>query len=134
MRSVSSENAEQKAADAVRPVPLRSTSLTAKARQSAKLRELRQALIEDGYVGLCKQAAALGIRRSTAWVVLSGRYKASGLTASVIERMMSSPALPPRARAILEDYIEEKSAGLYGHDKKMVRAFRAKLSSVATTE
>jgi hypothetical protein len=44
--------------------------------------------------------------------------------------MMSSGALPPRARAILEVYIDEKFAGLYGHDKKMVRAFRAKLLSL----
>jgi hypothetical protein len=122
------KNAEPEGTRAFRPLPVGSTSVTAKARQSAKLRELRQALIEDGCAGLCKQAAALGIHRSTAWVVLNGMYKASGLSASVIDRMMSSPKLPSQARRILQEYIREKSGGLYGHDQKRVRVFRDKLS------
>jgi hypothetical protein len=117
-----------KAAEASKPHVLSTATATAKARQRDKLRELRQALIDEGCAGLSKQATALGIRRSTAWVVLSGQYKASGLTASVIGRMMSSPQLPPRARRVLQDYIEEKSAGLYGHDKKSVQAFCDKIT------
>jgi hypothetical protein len=126
--AMSSNNAVPKTAGGDPPLPVGSTGAIMKARQGAKLRELRQALIDDGYVGLCSQAAALGIRRSTAWVVLNGRYKTSGLSASIVEQMMASPKLPPRARRVLQDYIAAKSAGLYGYDRKSVRAFQKKLS------
>lgn len=128
MGAIISKNAVPKAAKAAEPPRLGSPSLIMKARQSAKLQELRRALIDDGWVGLCKQAAALGIRRSTAWVVLNGKHKASGLSASIVDRMLTSPELPPRARRVLQEYIEEKSAGIYGHDKKSVRVFRRKMS------
>jgi hypothetical protein len=38
---------------------------------------------------------------------------------------LSSPALPPRARATILTYVEEKLAGLYGHNKKQLRRFEA---------
>ena len=46
-----------------------------KARQSAKLRELRQALMDAGFVRLDKQARVLELSRSTAWTVMSGSHK-----------------------------------------------------------
>jgi hypothetical protein len=126
--AIFSKNSVPIAVKAAEPPDLGSPSLIMKARQSAKLRELRRVLIDDGCVGLCKQAAALGIRRSTAWVVLNGRHKSSGLSALIVDRMLTSPKLPPQARRVLQEYIEEKSAGLYGHDKKSVTVFRRKLS------
>ena len=42
-----------------------------------------------------------------------------------INRMLSSPELPPRARVAILTYIEEKLAGLYGHNKKQLRRFAA---------
>ena len=39
--------------------------------------------------------------------------------------MLSSPALPPRARVTILTYIEEKLAGLYGHNKTQLRRFAA---------
>jgi hypothetical protein len=39
--------------------------------------------------------------------------------------MLSSPELPPRARVTILTYIEEKLAGLYGHNKKQLRLFAA---------
>jgi hypothetical protein len=94
-----------------------------KARQCAKLRDLRQALIDAGFRSLDQQAAALGLCRSTAWVVLQGHHKASGLSAAIASRMMASPRLPQSARTVLLEYIQEKSAGAYGHSGMTVRRF-----------
>src|SRR4051812_39595250 len=65
-----------------------------KGRQCAKIRDLRQALIDAGYQSIDQQAMALGLSRSTAWAVLQGHHKASGLSAGIISRMMASPYLP----------------------------------------
>ena len=51
--------------------------LEMKTRQAAKLREIREALIADGVVGLNKQAATLGLSRSTAWTIVTGIRKAT---------------------------------------------------------
>ena len=102
----------------------------AKARQCAKIGELRQALINAGCVSLDQQAGALGLVRSTAWAVLKGAHKASGLTASVIKRMLVSPTLPQEAKRVIEEYVEEKSAGLYGHRENRLRTFRARLGGL----
>jgi len=98
-----------------------------KAQQSAKIGELRQALLDAGFVPLDHQAAVLGLSRSTAWTVLNGNHKASGLSAAVIKRMLGSPQLPPKARQILVEYIEQKTIGIYGHSKNQVQRFRARL-------
>jgi hypothetical protein len=65
-----------------------------KARQSAKIRELGQALIDAGL----RQADALGLRRSTAWTILKTRHKSTGLSAAIIERMLGSSAPATRTR------------------------------------
>jgi hypothetical protein len=39
--------------------------------------------------------------------------------------MLSSSELPPRARVTILTYIEEKLAGLYGHNKTQLRRFAA---------
>src|ERR1700736_7080805 len=83
-----------------------------KARQSAKIRELGQVLIDVGLRSLDDQANALGLPRSTAWTILKTCHKSYGLSAAVIERMLRSSKLPPRARTILVEYVEEKSFGL----------------------
>ena len=59
-----------------------------------KLAELRAALVTDGYDTAAKQAAVLNLSRSTAWKILKGDHKHSGLTAAVINRMLASPDLP----------------------------------------
>jgi len=104
-----------------------SISATMKAKQSVKIGELRQALRDEGFHPLDQQAAVLGLSRSTAWTVLNGNHKASGLSAAVIKRMLASPQLPPKARQILMEYIEQKTAGSFGHSKHQVQRFRARL-------
>ena len=100
---------------------------TGKTRQTSRIRELGAALAADGLVTLGEQARALGLSRSTAWAVLKANHKASGLAAGTIKQMLSSPALPPRARATILTYVDEKLAGLYGHNKTQLRRFAAGL-------
>jgi len=96
--------------------------LEAKARQAAKLAEIRKALVAAGYDTTRKQAAVLGVYRTTAWVVLN-RDKRNGPSASVIKRILSSPKIPPAVRRKVEEYIQERISGLYGHCVSATRAF-----------
>ena len=105
-----------------------------KGRQCAKIRDLRQALVDAGYQSLDQQAAALGLSRSTAWAVLQGHHKASGLSAAIISRMMASPGLPPSASTVLLEYIKERSAGAYGHNGTQVNRFLRRLNANCATE
>jgi hypothetical protein len=98
-----------------------------KARQSAKIQELRQSLVHDGFVTIDEQARVLALSRSTAWTVMRGNHKCSGLSAATIKRMLSSPLMPPSARMVLLEYVEEKSTGIYGHSKNRLRLFRSQL-------
>jgi len=78
---------------------------------------------------ICGKADALGLSRSTAWNILKTCHKSSGLSAAIIERMLGSSKLPPRARAILVEYVEEKSFGLYGGCRKQQQRFAVRLSN-----
>jgi hypothetical protein len=93
-----------------------------KAWQAAKLAEVREALVAAGYDTTAKQAAILGIGRSTAWVLLN-RDKKSGPSAKVIKRILSSPQVPKEVRLKVEQYVEDKIRGRYGHSKQRTRAF-----------
>jgi hypothetical protein len=98
-----------------------------KARQTAKIAELRHTLLAAGYNSLDDQAAVLKLSRSTTWIILKANHKASGLTASVISRILRSRELPPNARQVVEEYVAEKLAGAYGHSRHRLRKFRAQL-------
>jgi hypothetical protein len=100
----------------------------AKAKQASKLAEIRQALIAAGCDTTAKQAAVLGVGRSTAWALLN-LDKRAGPTAIVIKRILSSTNLPPVARRKFEEYVEEKVGGLYGHSEARTRAFRDEFQS-----
>ena len=102
--------------------PCSKTMAGAKARQAAKLAEIREALVAAGYDTTAKQAAVLGVCRATAWVVLN-RDKRVGPSASVIKRILSSPNIPPAVRRKVEEYIQERISGLYGHGVSATRAF-----------
>ena len=94
----------------------------AKAKQVAKLAELRAALIAVGFDTARKQAAALGLNPSTAWSLLH-RDTRAGPSAIIIKRILSSPKLPASARRKVEEYIREKSRGLYGHSERRSNTF-----------
>ena len=99
----------------------------AKVRQSSKIRELRIALRRAGLIGLDEQARALGLPRSTTWKILKADHKASGLSAMVISRMLSAPSLPPVVRTKILEYVREKTDGLYGHGKRELLLFSARI-------
>ena len=99
-----------------------------KARQSAKIRELRVALVASGFMTLDEQSKVLGLSRSTTWTILKGDHKASGLSAAIIDRMLAAPRLPPLVRTTIHEYIQDKAAGLYGDSKTALRKFTARLS------
>ena len=120
------------------PIKLRTTAVAprqamtaaiseAKARQLSKIRELRLALRRAGLIGLDEQAQALGLPRSTTWKILKGDHKASGLSAMVISRMLSAPRLPPVVRTKILEYAREKAGGLYGHGKRELLRFSARI-------
>jgi oligoribonuclease (3'-5' exoribonuclease) len=71
---------------------------------------------------------ALGLPRSTTWTLLVSNHKASGLSATVINRMLAAAQLPPLVRARIFEYVDEKTAGLYGHSKIQLRRFAARLA------
>ena len=93
-----------------------------KARQAAKLAEIREALVAAGYDTTAKQAAVLGVCRATAWVVLN-RDKRAGPSAKVIKRILSSPQVPRSVRRKIEQYVKEKACGLYEHSETARRSF-----------
>jgi hypothetical protein len=95
--------------------------------QAFKIRELGEALVEAGYVALDEQADALGLCRSTTWTILQATHKTSGLSATVINRMLACPQLPAPVRAKLIEYVEEKISGRYGHGKVQLREFADRL-------
>ena len=96
--------------------------LEPKEKQALKLAEIRQALVTAGYNTTAKQAAVLGIGRSTAWGFLN-RDKRAGPSAKVIKRILSSPRVPERARRKVEQYVEQKVRGFYGHCESATRSF-----------
>src|SRR5215475_2150241 len=100
-----------------------------KARQSAKIKEVGEALIADGFCALDQQAKALGLSRSTTWTILKASHKSSGLSAAVINRMLAAPQLPPRVRLKIFEYIQEKSVGHYGDNERRIVKFTARISA-----
>ena len=108
------------------PAAPQQTYAEMKTTQCQKLAELRAALVTDGYNTAAKQAAVLKLSRSTAWKILKGDHKQSGLSANTVNRMLASPDLPPEARKIIEEYIQEKLRGAYGHQAAPLKRFRLK--------
>jgi len=110
--------------------PSNASSLSSlKARQCAKIAAFRDALITSGFDSLDDQAAVLGLSRSSTWTILNRDYKASGLSSSIVNRIMNSPRLPRAARDKLEEYVREKLRGNYGHSPNSLRRFRDRLLS-----
>jgi predicted DNA-binding transcriptional regulator AlpA len=100
---------------------------TLQSRQAEKIRQLREALIDTGYLHLDEQAGVLGLSRSTAWSIIQARHKTSGLSGSVIKQMLAQPRLPQPVRLKILEYVHEKRAGQYGHKPLQVRRFIAAL-------
>ena len=100
---------------------------------AAKIAEVRGALIAAGHTTTAEQAVALGVTRSTAWALLN-RTGRVGPSAIVLKRILSSQNLPQAVRRKVEEYIKEKSAGRYAHDKRRVRLFRDQFHTIASRD
>ena len=101
-----------------------------KARQSARIKEIGDALVAEGISALDQQAKALGLSRSTTWTIVKGNHKNSGLSAAIIKRMLSAPQLPSRVRLKIFQYAHEKRAGHFGDSALRLRKFQARLSAI----
>jgi predicted DNA-binding transcriptional regulator AlpA len=99
-------------------------------RQRLKIEDIGTALAECGFVALDEQAYVLGLSRSTAWTILRGMHKSSGLSAITINRMLTTGRLPPRVRLKLLEYIAEKMSGAYGDRTHRLKAFASRISPV----
>jgi len=96
-------------------------------RQIAKIGEIADALSKVGLRTLDDQAKALGLLRSTTWNLLRANHKASGISTRTINRILAAPKLPPSVRAIILQYVADKTAGLDGDDRRRLLIFMAQL-------
>ena len=110
-------------------VPVRELAIM-KSDPSFPIQRIGDALVAEGFVTLDEQAKALGLPRSTTWTILRANHKKSGLSAAIVNRILKAPQLPGSVRAKVLQYVEEKSAGLHGHNKLQQRRFAARLESM----
>jgi hypothetical protein len=99
-----------------------------KSLQRAKIQEIGAALLKSGYCSLDEQAKVLGLARSTTWTILKSTHKHSGLSATIINRMLASQRLPSLVRAKVVHYVEEKVAGVYGDNAPQLRRFKTQMN------
>jgi hypothetical protein len=76
------------------------------------IQHIADALIASGYTSLDEQAKALGINRSTAWTIVKAKHKLGRLSAKTSRRILANPELPARVRAVIQQYLTERSAPL----------------------
>ena len=105
-------------------------SSSVRKQQRLKIEEICRTLAECGFVTLDKQAYVLGLSRSTAWTIIRGIHKSSGLSTTTINSMLASDRLPLRVRVKLWEYIAEKMSGAYGDRKDRLKAFASRISPV----
>jgi hypothetical protein len=66
--------------------------------------------------------------RSTTWTLLNCSHKASGLSARVINQMLTSAQLPQPARDKIVEYLKDRLAGHNGYSAPQCQKFAARLS------
>jgi hypothetical protein len=99
----------------------------ARVRQRSKIEEIGAALARAGYTSLDAQARVLGLSRSTAWTLLTGVHKSSGLSASTVNKILSTSRLPREVQRKLVEYLADKVSGLYGDRPHRLKAFKDKI-------
>jgi predicted DNA-binding transcriptional regulator AlpA len=73
-----------------------------------ELGRISQALISSGYTSLDEQAKALGVHRSTAWMIIKNKHKLGRLSAKTIDRILSNPQTPPPVRMVIRQYADKR--------------------------
>ena len=84
---------------------------TSSARRTVPVQHIVDAIVAAGYVSLDEQAKALGIHRSTAWTIIKTKHKLDRLSGKTTNRMLANPELPPSVRAVIQQYLAERSVG-----------------------
>ena len=107
---------------------MRNSTNSGRTQQRLKIEEIGRTLAECGFVALDEQAYVLGLSRSTAWTVIRGMHKTSGLSAMTLNSMLATGRLPPRVRLKLLEYIAEKMSEAYGDRKHSLEAFANRIS------
>jgi hypothetical protein len=69
---------------------------------------ISEALIAAGYTSLDEQAKALGIHRSTAWVIINRKYKLGRLSTKTTGRILSNTQTPPAVRILVQQYVAKR--------------------------
>lgn len=108
--------------------PLRRES--GQARQAAKIKELRKALLALGYRTLSQQAAVLGLKRPTVWAIFNYKYTRGGLSSHTVKQLLAAKG-PQEVRQIIREYVSEKFAGAYGHNHSALQRFRVRVGTSA---
>jgi hypothetical protein len=83
------------------------------------LQDISAALIACGYTKLDKQAKALGVRRSTAWTIVTMKHKLGRLSSKTTNRILANPELPLSVRIIVRRYIAERPVALVLRAKRI---------------
>jgi hypothetical protein len=76
---------------------------------SIELERISEALISSGYTSLDEQAKALGVHRSTAWVIIKKKHKLGRLSAKTIDRILGNSQTPPAVRTLVQQYVVKRS-------------------------
>ena len=82
------------------------------------LQHISKALIASGYTSLDQQAKALGINRSTAWTIIKTKHKLGRLSAKTTSRILDNPATPSSVRAVIQQYMAERSGPSGEHNRE----------------
>ena len=82
---------------------------TAPQNYTIRLQDIGDALVAAGYTSLDEQAKALGVTRSTAWNIVNGKNKLDRLARKTTKRILANPDTPPSVRAIIQQYLAERS-------------------------
>ena len=82
---------------------------TAPQNYTIRLQDIGDALVAAGYTSLDEQAKALGVTRSTARNIVNGKNKLDRLARKTTKRILADPETPPSVRAIIRQYLAERS-------------------------
>ena len=81
----------------------------AQLKYAVKIQHIADAIVAAGYISLDSQAKALGLKRSTAWTIIKTKHKLDRLSGKTTDRMLANLELPPPVRAVVQQYLAERS-------------------------
>jgi hypothetical protein len=102
-----------------------------KARQAANINALKEAVLALGYTPGSKFAAqALGIKgRSTLWAIFNSKHRRGGLSSKTVKRLLAAEGVSKGIRKIVQQYVRERLAGVYGHTRREIEVYRFRVDA-----